>query len=43
MPDNRDLNYDKYNKDGKISITESRDYTSENTHRLDKNELIKIY
>ena len=40
--DNRDLNYDKYNKDGKISITESRDYTSENTHRLDKNELIKI-
>ena len=37
-----DLNYDKYFKHGEVDITESNDYTSKNTHRLNKSELIEI-
>tara|TARA_B100000989_G_C19527480_1_gene467704 strand:- start:1786 stop:2796 length:1011 start_codon:yes stop_codon:yes gene_type:complete len=42
MPDSRDLNYEKYFNSGEKKITESNDYTSENTYRLNKNELIEI-
>lgn len=34
-PDQRDLNYGKYFEQGEKKITESTDYTSENTERLD--------
>lgn len=34
-PDLRDLNYEKYFEVGERSITDSQDYTSENTERLD--------
>ena len=42
MPDSRDLNYEKYFNSGEKKITDSNDYTSENTHRLSKRELIDI-
>ena len=38
LSDTRDLNYSKYFVDGKV-ITESKDYHSHNTKRLDQNEL----
>ena len=34
-PDLRDLNYDKYIAYGEVKISESTDYNSHNTHRLD--------
>lgn len=37
--DTRDLNYEKYFKDGKVEITEVDDYTSENTYRLSVEEI----
>ncbi len=37
--DTRDLNYEKYFKDGKVEITEVYDYTSENTYRLSVEEI----
>lgn len=36
-PDMRDLNYEKFFVNGQANITESRDYTSHNTRRLDLN------
>jgi len=42
MPDSRDLNYEKYFNSGEKKITQSTDYTSENTYRLNKKELIDI-
>ena len=42
MPDSRDLNYEKYFNSGEKKITDSNDYTSENTNRLSKRELIDI-
>jgi UDP-N-acetylglucosamine 4,6-dehydratase/5-epimerase len=40
--DNRDLNYSKYFEYGKKELSTMTDYTSENTYRLNKNELIDI-
>ena len=40
--DNRDLNYDKFFNDGEEIITESREYHSHNTHRLNEDELRKM-
>jgi UDP-glucose 4-epimerase len=44
--DSRDLNYGKYFTEGEIGISEIKDYTSHNTHRLDidgiKNMLLKL-
>jgi len=37
--DNRDLNYVKYTGSGQASVSVADDYTSHNTHGLDKNEL----
>lgn len=37
--DTRDLNYEKYYKDGKVEIAEVDDYTSENTYRLNVEEI----
>jgi UDP-glucose 4-epimerase len=34
-PDDRDLNYDKFFEQGEVRITESKDYNSDNTARLD--------
>lgn len=38
-PDTRDLNYDKFVSQGKIQITESEDYNSHNTSRLDVDKM----
>lgn len=40
--DNRDLNYDKYLKQGKKFVSGINDYTSHNTHRLNFDELKKM-
>ena len=44
--DSRDLNYGKYFVEGEKGISEMKDYTSHNTHRLDidgvKNMLLKL-
>ena len=40
--DNRDLNYSKYLAQGEPAFSSVQDYTSHNTHRLDKNELRKL-
>jgi UDP-glucose 4-epimerase len=40
--DNRGLNYNKFFTDGEERITETHDYTSHNTKRLDKKELENI-
>ncbi|MPN58352.1 UDP-glucose 4-epimerase [bioreactor metagenome] len=37
--DNRDLNYANYFVDGRHSVSQSIDYTSHSTHRLNKEEL----
>jgi UDP-N-acetylglucosamine 4,6-dehydratase/5-epimerase len=37
--DNRDLNYNKFFEDGEEVITQSSEYHSHNTRRLDKDEL----
>jgi len=41
-PDVRDLNYASYFEDGEQKITREHDYTSENTRRLDLDELIDM-
>ena len=41
-PDNRGLDYDKYFIKGKEILSESLEYTSHNTKRLNVNEIIKI-
>jgi UDP-N-acetylglucosamine 4,6-dehydratase len=40
--DTRDLNYAKYYEEGEKEISNFSDYTSENTTRLDKDEMIKL-
>ncbi len=40
--DNRDLNYSKYFDYGEKDLSTMQDYTSENTRRLDKHELVEI-
>lgn len=37
--DTRDLNYEQYFKDGKLEVAEAEDYTSENTYRLNVEEV----
>lgn len=39
--DSRELNYDKYFIEGNEKISEKEEYTSENTHRLTKDEVIQ--
>ena len=39
LPDGRDLNYNKFVEDGEEIITQSTEYHSHNTKRLDKSEL----
>ena len=39
--DMRDLNYDKYLSSGNEEITMTKDYTSENTRRLNVDEIIE--
>jgi UDP-glucose 4-epimerase len=41
-PDSRDLNYRKYFVEGEQMISVSEDYTSENTHRLDIDQLVAL-
>ena len=41
-PDNRGLDYDKYFIKGKEILSESLEYTSHNTKRLNVNEIISI-
>ena len=40
--DVRDLNYSKYFEDGEEIVSQSEEYNSHNTHRLDEDELVKI-
>ena len=40
--DTRDLNYGKYFEEGESQISIEHDYTSGNTHRLDKEEMIEL-
>jgi UDP-glucose 4-epimerase len=40
--DVRDLNYAAYVKEGQSSVSEARDYTSHNTHRLDVDEMAEM-
>lgn len=40
--DNRDLNYSKYFFQGEIKISSSKDYTSHNTTRLEKKDVVKL-
>lgn len=40
--DNRDLNYSKYLSEGDKNISETDDYTSQNTKRLSVEEIIKL-
>ncbi len=42
LPDSRDLNYNKYFEEGEEVITQSNEYTSHNTHRLNKEELREL-
>ena len=40
--DSRDLNYGKFIHNGQETVSDATDYTSHNTHRLDKSELKEI-
>jgi len=40
--DTRDLNYTKYFEEGETTVSKTEEYTSHNTHRLNKEELIKM-
>ena len=40
--DTRDLNYNKFFESGDIKITNSEEYNSHNTHRLNKNSMIEL-
>ena len=40
--DNRDLNYSKYFSEGKNLNIKYEEYNSENTYRLDENQLIRL-
>ena len=37
--DNRDLNYSKFFEIGQTNVSQSQDYNSNNTHRLNEKEL----
>ena len=41
-PDNRGLNYDKFFVEGKEILSKSIEYTSQNTRRLNIDEIIEI-
>lgn len=41
-PDSRDLNYTKYFVEGETNVSKLEDYTSENTKRLDTEEMKKL-
>lgn len=41
-PDLRDLNYEKFVESGEVKITESSEYTSHNTTRLDTDQVIAL-
>ena len=41
-PDGRDLNYNKYFVEGEQMISMSKDYTSENTTRLDTDQMVEL-
>jgi len=41
-PDSRDLNYQKYFVEGEQMISASEDYTSENTQRLDIDQMVEL-
>ena len=40
--DNRDLNYDQYFSEGIRNVSDFEEYTSHNTHRLDKKEMMDL-
>ncbi len=40
--DTRDLNYNKYFIEGKTEVSEVKDYTSHNTHRLNVDEIVEL-
>ena len=40
--DSRDLNYNQYFEEGEVVITESGEYNSHNTHRLNEEELTEL-
>ena len=40
--DNRDLNYEKYFSSGNTDVSETEEYNSHNTKRLDVNEMIQL-
>lgn len=40
--DGRDLNYSKYFSEGKTAISDFEDYTSHNTKRLDRDEVVEL-
>lgn len=42
VADSRDLNYSKYFSEGEIRLSQSKDYTSENTERLDVDGMKKL-
>ena len=42
LPDKRSLNYESYHSSGKEKIVKFKEYTSENTRQLKKNELKKL-
>ena len=41
-PDGRDLNYNKYFVEGEQMISMGKDYTSENTTRLDTDQMVEL-
>jgi UDP-glucose 4-epimerase len=41
-PDLRDLNYEKFVESGEVKITESSEYTSHNTTRLDCDQVVAL-
>jgi len=40
--DNRDLNYDQYFSEGIRDVSDFEEYTSHNTHRLDKKGMMDL-
>ena len=38
-PDNRDLNYSAYTEVGSVELSNSKEYNSHNTHRLEASEM----
>jgi UDP-N-acetylglucosamine 4,6-dehydratase/5-epimerase len=41
-PDNRDLNYDLYFKDGETAVSTAEDFNSHNTEQLDVSGMVAI-